>query len=138
MPKKFPRELKTDVMMATRPGDLAPAEVAADLDISRVAGAPLSGQADIDDGIFDGLTTGEQADIVQLLRARCAASRGRTRSCAARPRSLRQTRSQDDAPRWSVTWPPRGPRGGDRLGVRVHTRGVLPVSGQADLGSGLV
>ena len=68
MPKKFPPEFKRDVVRVARRGDLSIAEVAADFDISEESVRRWMRQADIDDGIKDGLTTAEQAEIVQLRR----------------------------------------------------------------------
>ena len=68
MPKKFPPEFKRDVVTVARRGDLTVAEVAADFDISPESIRRWSRQADIDDGIKDGLTSAEQSEIVQLRR----------------------------------------------------------------------
>ena len=68
MPKKFPHEFKRDVVTVARRGDLAIAEVAADFDISVESVRRWMRQADIDDGIRDGLTSAEQTEMVQLRR----------------------------------------------------------------------
>ena len=68
MPKKFPVEFKADVVTAARRGDLTYAERAADFDISVESVRRWVRQADIDAGIVDGLTTAEQAEVVQLRR----------------------------------------------------------------------
>jgi len=68
MPKRFPPEFKRDVVTVARRGDLSINEVAADFDISPESVRRWMRQADIDDGIKDGLTTAEQAEIVQLRR----------------------------------------------------------------------
>src|SRR3989440_6322619 len=68
MPKRFPAEFKRDVVTVARRGDLSVAEVAADFDISTESVRRWMRQADIDDGIKDGLTTAEQSEIVQLRR----------------------------------------------------------------------
>ena len=68
MPKKFPAEFKRDVVAVARRGDLTRAEVAADFDVSIESVHRWMRQADIDDGVKDGLTTAEQAEIVQLRR----------------------------------------------------------------------
>ena len=68
MPKKFPAEFKRDVVRVARRGDLSITEVAADFDISEESVRCWLRQADVDDGIKDGLTTAEQAEIVQLRR----------------------------------------------------------------------
>ncbi len=69
MPKKFPAEFKRDVVRVARRGDLTIAEVAADFDISVESVRRWMHQADVDDGIKDGLTTAEQAEMVQLRRS---------------------------------------------------------------------
>ena len=68
MPKKFPPEFKRDVVAVARRGDLKLVEVAVDFGISEESVRRWMRQADIDDGIKDGLTTAEQAEIVQLRR----------------------------------------------------------------------
>lgn len=68
MPKKFPSEFKRDVVTVARRGDLTVAEVAADFSVSAESVRRWMRQADIDDGIKDGLTTSEQSEIVQLRR----------------------------------------------------------------------
>jgi len=68
VPKKFPPEFKRDVVTVARRGDLTIAEVAADFDISIESVRRWMRQADIDDGIKDGLTTSEQSELVQLRR----------------------------------------------------------------------
>ena len=69
MPKKFPAEFKRDVVRVARRGDLTIAEVAADFDISVESVRRWMHQADVDDGIKDGMTTAEQAEMVQLRRS---------------------------------------------------------------------
>ncbi len=68
MPKKFPPEFKRDVVAVARRGDLSVAEVASDFDISVESVRRWMRQADIDDGIRDGLTTAEQSELVALRR----------------------------------------------------------------------
>ena len=68
MPKKFPPEFKRDVANVARRGDLTIAEVAADFGVSVESVNRWKRQADIDDGIKDGLTSAEQAEIVRLRR----------------------------------------------------------------------
>ncbi len=68
MPKKFPPEFKRDVVRVARRGDLTLNEVAADFDISIESVNRWMRQADIDDGVKDGLTTAEQAEVVRLRR----------------------------------------------------------------------
>ena len=68
MPKKFPPEFKRDVVTVARRGDLTLAEVAADFDVSPESIRRWMKQADTDDGMTDGLTTAEQAEVVKLRR----------------------------------------------------------------------
>lgn len=68
MPRKFPPEFKRDVVTVARRGDMTKAEVAADFDVSVESVKRWCRQADIDDGIQDGLTSSEQSEIVQLRR----------------------------------------------------------------------
>ena len=68
MPKKFPPEFKRDVVTVARRGDLTLNEVAADFDISPETVRRWMRQQDVDDGIKDGLTTAEQAEVVKLRR----------------------------------------------------------------------
>jgi transposase len=51
-----------------RRGDLTRAEVAADFDISIESVSRWLRQADVDDGVKDGLTTAEQAEVVKMRR----------------------------------------------------------------------
>jgi transposase len=68
MPKQFPPEFKRDVVTVARRGELTRAEVAVDFGISEQSVNRWMRQADIDDGIKDGLTTSEQSEVVQLRR----------------------------------------------------------------------
>jgi transposase len=68
MPKKYPPEFKRDVARVARRGDLTYAEVAADFDVSVESVRRWVRQAEIDDGVKDGLTSAEQAEVVQLRR----------------------------------------------------------------------
>lgn len=68
MPKKYPPEFKRDVVTVARRGEMTVAEIAADFGISTESVNRWKRQADIDDGIKDGLTTAEQSEIVRLRR----------------------------------------------------------------------
>jgi transposase len=63
-----PSEFKRDVVAVARRGGLTRAEIAADFGISESTMKRWMTQADVDDGIRDGLTTAEQAEVVQLRR----------------------------------------------------------------------
>ena len=68
MPKKFPVEFQRDVVAVARRGGLTRAEIAADFGVSESTLKRWVAQADIDDGVRDGLTTSEQNELVQLRR----------------------------------------------------------------------
>lgn len=68
MPKRYPPEFKRDVVTVARRGDLSVNEVAADFDIAPESVRRWVRQADVDDGVKDGLTTAEQSELVQLRR----------------------------------------------------------------------
>jgi transposase len=68
VPRKFPPEFKRDVVAVARRGDLTIAEVAADFDISPESVRRWMRQADIDDGVREGLTSAEQSELVTLRR----------------------------------------------------------------------
>ena len=68
MPKKFPPEFKADVVRVARRGDLTQAEVAVDFGVSEESVRRWLKQADVDDGIKDGLTSSEQSEVVQMRR----------------------------------------------------------------------
>ena len=68
MPKKFPPEFKRDVVRVARRGDLSIAEVAADFDISVESVRAGCARPTSTTGSRTGLTTAEQAEVVQLRR----------------------------------------------------------------------
>ena len=68
MPKKYPPEFKRDVVTVARRGDLSVAEVAVDFGVAEESVRRWMKQADVDDGIKDGQTSAEQAEVVQLRR----------------------------------------------------------------------
>ena len=68
MPKKYPPEFKRDVVTVARRGELTQDEIAADFGISAESVRRWVRQADIDDGVTDGVTTAEQNELVQLRR----------------------------------------------------------------------
>lgn len=67
-PEGFLPRFKRDVVTVARCGDLTVAEVAADFQISEESVRRWVRQADIDDGVKDGLTSAEQSEVVQLRR----------------------------------------------------------------------
>ena len=68
MPKKFPLEFQRDVVAVARRGGLSRAEIAADFGISESTVKRWLAQADVDDGVKDGLTSSEQNELVLLRR----------------------------------------------------------------------
>ena len=56
MPRKLPPEFKRDVVTVARRGDLSVNEVAADFDVAPETVRRWMRQADVDDGVKDGLT----------------------------------------------------------------------------------
>jgi transposase len=68
MAKRFPLEFKADVVRVARRGDMTVAEVAADFGISVESVKRWKHQADIDEGMRDGLSSAEQAEVVRLRR----------------------------------------------------------------------
>lgn len=68
MPKKSPSEFKCDVVAVARRGDLTIGEVATDFGVSTESVRRWMRQADVDDGVKDGLTSTEQSELVQLRR----------------------------------------------------------------------
>jgi transposase len=68
MPKRFPPEFKADVVRVARRGDLRVAEIAADFNISVESVKRWKHQADVDEGIKDGVSSAEQAEVVRLRR----------------------------------------------------------------------
>jgi len=68
MPKRFPKEFKDDVVRVARSGKLTHEEIAHDFNISLSSLKRWLHQADVDDGLKDGLTTTEQEEVVRLRR----------------------------------------------------------------------
>jgi transposase-like protein len=68
MPKRFPVEFKRDVVAVARRGGLSRAEIAADFGIAETTLKRWLRQADVDDGVKDGLTSAEQNELVALRR----------------------------------------------------------------------
>ena len=68
MPNEYPPEFKRDVVTVALRGDLSVVEVAIDFGVAEELVRRWMCQADVDDGIKDGQTCAEQAEIVQLRR----------------------------------------------------------------------
>lgn len=68
MPVKYPEEFKRDVVAVARRGQYTLEEIAADFGVSTTSITRWRKQADIDDGVVDGVTSIEQDELVQLRR----------------------------------------------------------------------
>ena len=68
MPKKYPVEFKQDVVAVARRGELSLGEVASDFGIAEETVRRWMRQADIDEGVKEGLTSSEQSEMVSLRR----------------------------------------------------------------------
>ena len=68
MPKWYPPELKRDVVTVACRGDLSVAEVAVDFGVAVESVRRWMQQADVDEGIKDGMTSAEQSELVRLRR----------------------------------------------------------------------
>ena len=68
MPKRFPKEFRDDVIRVARSGKFTHEEVAHDFNISVSSLKRWLDQANIDDGLKDGLTSADQDEVVQLRR----------------------------------------------------------------------
>ena len=68
MPKRYPDEFKRDVVAVARWGDLTVLEVATDFGVAEETVRRWMRQADIDEGIKDGMTSSEQSELVRLRR----------------------------------------------------------------------
>jgi transposase len=68
MPKRYPQEFKDDVVRVARTRDVSLESIAADFGISVTTLKRWMAQADIDDGVTEGVTTTEQAELAELRR----------------------------------------------------------------------
>ena len=68
MPKLYPEEFKRDIVALARKGEMTRDEIAHDFGISTSSIKRWLEQADIDDGVTDGLTSAGQNELVQLRR----------------------------------------------------------------------
>lgn len=68
MPKRYPIEFKQDVVAVARRGELTVAEVAMDFGVADESVRRWMRRADIDEGRREGVTSAEQAEMVQLRR----------------------------------------------------------------------
>ncbi len=69
MPRKYPPEFVADMVAFARRSDMTQADAARDFGLSKTTVQRWVTQADIDDGVKDGLTTAEQSEMVELRRA---------------------------------------------------------------------
>lgn len=68
MPKRYPQEFKDDVVRVARTRDVSLESIAADFGISVTTLKRWMAQTDIDDGVTEGVTTTEQAELAELRR----------------------------------------------------------------------
>lgn len=68
MPKQFPPGFRRDVVEVARSSGLTQAQVAHDFGISENTVQRWVKQANVDDGLVEGATSGEQAELVALRR----------------------------------------------------------------------
>ena len=66
MPKAFPREFRQDVIRVYRDSDASMAQVAKDFGISETCLHRWMKRAEIEDGLREGLTLAEEAEIREL------------------------------------------------------------------------
>ncbi len=97
MPKKYPEEFKSDVVMVARRGDLSVHEVATDFGVAEETVRRWMRQADVDDGVRTGRPAANAPSWCACV-GRSAAWRWRTRSCAAQRPISPPRHSQNDVP----------------------------------------
>jgi transposase-like protein len=68
MPKRYPQEFKDDVVRVARTRDVSLESIAADFGISVTTLKRWMAQADVDDGVTEGVTTTEQAELAEMRR----------------------------------------------------------------------
>ena len=68
MPKLYPEEFKRDVVQVARRRQQPLREIAEDFGISESTIKRWVTQADVDDGVVEGMTTAEQNELVALRR----------------------------------------------------------------------
>lgn len=68
MPKIYPEDFKRHVVAVIRSGDLTIPEVATDFGVAEETVRRRIREADINEGINDGMTTTEQLELVRLQR----------------------------------------------------------------------
>lgn len=66
--RSFTSEFKAEVVELCRAGDRSIGQIARDLDLTETAVRAWVRQADVDNGVRDGLTTAERKEIAQLRR----------------------------------------------------------------------
>jgi transposase-like protein len=68
MPHKYPPEFKRDVVAVARRSDASQEQIATDFGITTSTLKRWTAQADIEDGVAQGVTSDEQAELVALRR----------------------------------------------------------------------
>ena len=135
MPKRFPLEFKRDVVRVARRGDLTVAEVAADFDISIESVRRWMHQADIDDGVKDGLTSAEQAESGPPAPREPPPRDGERDPAPGGRATSPGMPSQNDLSAGPRAGRRRDPRAADLRSAGLLHPGFLQVGGQPDLSS---
>ncbi len=97
MPTAFPEEFRRDVVAVARKREAPITQIAKDFGISPSAVHRWLKRAEIEDGVREGRTLGEEPRSESSRRETGSSSR-RTRSCAARPSISARASSQNDVP----------------------------------------
>jgi transposase len=97
MPKAFPEEFRRDVIAVARRRDASLSKIAKDFGISESCLHRWVKRAEIEDGVRDGLTLAEEAEIRDLKKRNRCWSR-RTRSFAGRRSISGKASTQNDLP----------------------------------------
>jgi transposase len=97
MPKAFPEEFRRDVVAVARRREVPIVQIAKDFGISPSCVQRWLKRAEIEDGVREGRTLAEEAEIRELKKRNKLSSR-RTRCCGAPPSTSEGTSSQNDVP----------------------------------------
>ena len=120
MPKRYPDDLKRDVVEVASRGDLTIPEVATDFGVVEESLRRWMCQADVDQGIKDGMSISEQSELGRLRREKRRLEikneilRHAAAYFASSPLPTWRTR-------WSVTLPPKDSQWGRSSEQRVRT-----------------
>jgi putative transposase len=137
MPKAFPEEFRRDVVAVARRKEAPMSQIAKDFGISESCLHRWVHRAEIEDGVREGLTLAEQAEIRELKkRNRLLEQENEVLRRAAI--YLGQASTQNDVPAGPRACRRRDPRHGDLPGARVLATGLLQVESEPGLRPGMV